>query len=111
MYISKMTLDGREFYKRYWEMGNARSWLKISKWAKMNGVLTSRGQYPNKMSCFKAAWRWAFYHQDDAKQIAQPFAKLDEQQWEKEFLEKGWVAYQNKKYKKMLEEYNKNHKG
>ena len=110
MYISKHILEGEQFYRKYWEMGNARSWTKIQKWAKANGILTSRGQYPNRMSCFKAAWRWAFYHQDVAKQIAQPFVEFDDEQWQKEFLQKGVSAYQNKKYKYMLQEYNQRSK-
>lgn len=106
-------LDGEQIFKKWASMGKAKSWLKMQKWARAENIFNPvTGKRPYRMTLFKAAWRWAWHHQDEARKLAVTALDAedwDDTRWKFEFLDKAASAYQNPRYIRALEEFKAKH--
>lgn len=87
-------LDGEKLFRKYVEDGETRSIESLTDWAILKGMTSSSGQEPTKMGVWKAIWRWASTHKEQAWELVQdktfgtkknPF-KYDKYRWEQEMI-------------------------
>ncbi len=64
--LKEKYLDGEKLFKRYIEMGEARSVYLLCEYAILEGMISSKGQQPTPMGCWKAMWRWVSVNKDVA---------------------------------------------
>ena len=100
-------LDGEKLYRVYWvEMGEARSFKRLINWCSSNGFINKRnGKPPTRMGIWKAMWRWAVNHPEQAFEIINEGLKdsgemLDRQQFMTELQEKVLNSYQSDSFTK-----------
>jgi hypothetical protein len=105
-------IDGEKVFRYYWEvMGTARSYIKLSKWAKTEGMSNpTTGKSPTSMAVWFAVWRWAIKNQEIAytiynKALSDNGGFINKEQW-KEFIdEKAEVCLNERGYKKFRQDY------
>jgi hypothetical protein len=109
-------LDSEKLFKKYIEDGETRSISSLTEFAKLHGMKSSTGQEPTDMGVWKAIWRWASTHKDEAWNLVkdQTFGskhkryKYDYKQWEEEMIyriiKSAWQHPTNKKYQKFLKD-------
>ena len=52
-------LNGEVLFRKYYEMGDAKSITRLRKFAISQGMMSSTGKEPTDMGVWKAMWRWA----------------------------------------------------
>ena len=52
-------LNGDVLFRKYYEMGDAKSITRLRKFAISQGMVSSTGKEPTDMGVWKAMWRWA----------------------------------------------------
>jgi hypothetical protein len=109
-------LDSEKLFKKYIADGETRSISSLTEFAKLNGMKSSTGQEPTDMGVWKAIWRWASTHKDEAWNLVknETFGskhkkfKYDYKQWEEEMIyriiKSAWQHPTNRKYQKFLKD-------
>ncbi len=95
-------LDGEKLYRVYWvEMGNARSFGRLIKWCVSNNMVNAKtGKPPTRMGIWKAMYRWAVNHPEQAYELMNEGLKdsgeiIDRERFMKEMQEKVITSYQS----------------
>jgi hypothetical protein len=114
--LKEKYLDGEKLFRKYIEMGENRSVYLLCEYAIMKGMKSSTGQEPTVMGCWKAIWRWASIHKEEAWELVknQTFGtskkrfQYNKERWEKEMIEiripSAWQHTTHAKRDKFLKE-------
>jgi hypothetical protein len=109
-------LDAERLFRKYINDGETRSIASLTEYALLQGMKSSNGQEPTPMGVWKAIWRWASTHKDEAWNLMknQTFGsknnkfQYDEKEWKEnmiyEKIPAAWQHPTNKKYEKFLKE-------
>ena len=97
-------MDGGVLYRKYWEMGDARSIGRLVKY-----VEGKTGTKPTHMGVWKAMWRWASLREnrDLAWEIYSQWNEVTLEQWQSDMLERirqAWQHTNKSKYEKFIKE-------
>lgn len=102
-------MPGEDLFKVYYGMGDAHSTIRLQKYALSKGVVNPKTlTVPNRMSLWKAMWRWAYQNPAKAKEIYTQTNDITDTQWKLTLAKNAKSAYQNKKctleYHKLMRE-------
>lgn len=99
------------------EMGESRTIRDLVEWAKLQGMTSSRGDEPTAMGVWKAIWRWASTHKEEAWELMkdQTFGykhnqyKYTRSTWEQDMIQikipSAWQHTTQSKKNKFLREH------
>lgn len=104
-------LDGEKLYRKYFEMGDAKTIDRLVRWSISQGMKSSKGNEPTHMGVWKAMWRWASLKEN--KEIAWEifrhynFNSL-RAEWDKDMVDNkikaAWQHPTDAKYRRFLKE-------
>ena len=106
-------LDGEKLFRKYYEMGESRSFALLAEWATLEGMKSSKGQIPTPMGVWKAMWRWASLkaNVETAWTIVWENSvqnNITREEWNKQMIRKfipiAWQHPTNSKKEKFLKE-------
>jgi hypothetical protein len=113
--LTEKYLDGEVLFRKYFEMGDAKSYGRLARWALSEGM--ARKINPSKsnpdglphMGVWKSMWRWASTHGDQAWKIyLEHVPDASYEQWILDMRDKILTAWQyttNSRYERFLKEY------
>jgi hypothetical protein len=101
-----------EMFRLHWE--GHKTYDAVAKWCKENGVKSTKGATPLKMTVLKTLWRWAYANHDTAKEIIKNSLVDVGEFWDDLKIEYVMLyninlAFQKPKQKRMFEEFCKQH--
>lgn len=103
-------LDGERLFIKYFEMGDAKSISRLTRWAISEGMTGSKGQEPTAMGVWKSMWRWASLR-DNFQKAWEIYCKFNPNASWMDYREdmllnikSAWQHTTNAKYKKFLQE-------
>ena len=107
--LKEKYLDGEKLFKKYIEMGETRSVYLLCEYAILEGMISSTGQEPTPMGCWKSIWRWASTHKESAWSfIKDANFGMNYQEWVKHMAEviipSAWQHNTSAKRDKFLRE-------
>lgn len=109
-------LDGEKLFRKYIEMGENRSIGMLTEWSILEGMKSSKGHEPTQMGVWKAIWRWASTHKEQAWELIKDVTfgtkknqfTYSKNEWIKDMMEvkipSAWQHQTNAKYEKFLRE-------
>ena len=103
-------MDGEVLYRKYFELGDAASFVRLQRFAEFKGMVDSKGNIPTLMGIWKSMWRWAsllenketawsIYHQYDPS--------MSREDWDRmmaEKIKKAWQFPTPSRYNKFMKE-------
>lgn len=103
-------LDGENLFRKYYEMGDAKSIGRLTKYAISQGMTSSSGQEPTQMGVWKSMWRWASLkeNRETAWKIYKQFNPSHTPEYWVEYMigniKTAWQFPTNSKYIRFLKE-------
>lgn len=94
--LKEKYLDGELLFRKYYEMGEARSIERLRRFATSQGMTSSTGKEPTPMGVWKAMWRWASLKENcqAAYEIYHKWTFKEFDEWEKDMLKTIKTAWQ-----------------
>jgi hypothetical protein len=94
--LKEKYLDGEILFRKYFEMGGARTISKLRKFAVSQGMTSSTGKEPTPMGVWKAMWRWASLKEncDVAYEIYHKWTNSNAAEWNEYMLKTIQTAWQ-----------------
>lgn len=109
--LKEKYLDGEKLFRKYYEMGESRSFGLLAEWATLEGMKSSSGKTPTPMGVWKAMWRWASLNENKGlawKIYNQSVPNSSMSDWAKDMVKvkipSAWQHQTNAKYQKFLKE-------
>jgi hypothetical protein len=97
-------MDGELLYRKYWEMGDVRSFARLQL-----SVKESTGILPTQMGVWKCIYRWASMNKNTAYQIyKENDGEFDLDVWVEDMklkIRRAWQHNTEGKYNRFLKEY------
>lgn len=94
--LKEKYLDGEVLFRKYYEMGDARTIQRLRKFAVSQGMSSSTGKEPTPMGVWKAMWRWASLKENcqSAFEIYRTWTSKEFDEWNEYMLKTIKTAWQ-----------------
>lgn len=108
--LQEKYMDGEVLFRKYFELGDAASFVRLRAFAISKGMVSSSGDEPTTMGLWKAMWRWASLkeNKEHAWQIYQAtHPNVSREEWDMLMLDrikKAWQYRTNSRYEKFLKD-------
>ena len=97
--LQKRYLDGEILYRKYFELGDAGTFVRLRRFAESERMVSPSGNPPTLMGIWKSMWRWAslIQNKETAWEIYKVYnPDISRETWNQMMLEKISKAWQFK---------------
>ncbi len=106
--LQEKYMDGEVLFRKYFEMGDAKSFLRLRNFCVSKGMVSPTGSAPTAMGMWKSMWRWASLkeNKDTAWEVYREFnQEVSYEDWVtsmKDKIKKAWQYRTKSRYERFL---------